>query len=146
MYRMSWLVLRRPCIESMCQSSLVNANSQNETKFEIKFLLKHYWKLDYTAAAVTRRTCEVEGGVVSERVAQRWLQSFNAGEENAKDLPRSGRAKLWDIENIRRVLEENPQKVLVGRQKNLVHLKTPYITRLRHLENHTETVDLYPMN
>ena len=41
-------------------------------------------------------------------MAQRWFQRFNTGEENTKDLPRSG--KLWDIENIRRVLEENPQK------------------------------------
>ena len=45
--------------------------------------------------------------VVSERVAQRWFQRFNTGEENTKDLPRSGRPRLWDIENIRRVLEEN---------------------------------------
>ena len=43
-------------------------------------------------------------------MAQRWFQHFNTGEENTKDLPRSGSSKLWDIENIRRVLEENPQK------------------------------------
>ena len=30
---------------------------------------------------------------------------FNTGEENTKDLPCSGRPKLCDIENIRRVLE-----------------------------------------
>ena len=30
--------------------------------------------------------------------------------KTVKDLPRSGRLKLWDIENIRRVLEENLQK------------------------------------
>ena len=78
-------------------------------------------------------------GVVSERVAQR----FNTGEENTKDLPRSRRPKLlWDIENIRRVLEENSQKVLVGHQKNLVQQNIPYIARLRHLENRTEAVDL----
>ena len=29
---------------------------------------------------------------------------------------------------------------------NLVHQKIPYIARLRHLENHTEVVDLYVMN
>ena len=43
-------------------------------------------------------------------------------------------------------LKEIPQKVLKGCQKNLVHLKILYITRLRHLENHTEAVDLYLMN
>ena len=49
-------------------------------------------------------------GVGSERVTQRWFRSFNTGEVNTKDLTRSGRPKLWDIENIRTVLEENPQK------------------------------------
>ena len=39
-------------------------------KFEIRVLLKHYWKQDYKAAAAARRICEVEDkGVVSERVA-----------------------------------------------------------------------------
>ena len=56
---------------------------------------------------------------------QRWFQSFNTGVENTKDLPRSERPKLWDIENIRRVLGENLQKVIVGSQKNLVHQKIP---------------------
>ena len=51
------------------------------TKFEIR-VLKHYWKQDYKAAAEARRICEVEGeDVVSERVAQRWFQRFNTGEE-----------------------------------------------------------------
>ena len=45
--------------------------------------------------------------VVSERVAQRWFQHFNIGEENTKDLPPSGRPRLWDIKSIHRVLEEN---------------------------------------
>ena len=80
--------------------------------------------------------------VISERVAQQWFQHFNIGEENAKDLPRSGKHKFWNIENIRGVLEENPQKILVGCQKILVHQKIPYNARLRHLQNHTEAVDV----
>ena len=80
-------------------------------------------------------------------MAQRLFQRFNTVEENIKDLPRSGRPKLWNIGNMYRVLEENPhKKVLVGWQKNLVHQNIPYITRLRHLENHTEAADLYLMN
>ena len=91
-------------------------------KFGISVLLKHYWKEDYKAAAAARRICEAQGeGVVSECVAQRWFQRFNAGEENTKDLPCSGRPKLWDTENIRRVLEV--KNVLSGCQKNLVHQK-----------------------
>ena len=40
------------------------------SKFEIRVLFKHYWKQDYNAAAVAPRMCEMEGGVVSEGVAQ----------------------------------------------------------------------------
>ena len=116
-------------------------------KYEIRVLIKHYWKQDYIAVAAARRLCEEEGeGVVSKRVAQRWFQRFNTGEKNTKDLPRSGRPKLWDIENIRWVLEENPQKSTRRHQKNLVHQKIPHMARLRHLKNHTEAVDLYLMN
>ena len=96
------------------------------TNFDVRVLLKHYWKQDYKVPAAARRLGEVEGeGVVSERVAQRQLQRFNTVEENTKDLPHSGRPKLWNIENIRTVLDENPQKVLVGCQKNLVNQKIP---------------------
>ena len=42
-------------------------------------------------------------------------------------------AEIWN---------ELRKKVLVGCQKNLMHQKIPYIARLRHLENHTEAVDL----
>ena len=91
--------------------------------------------------------CEMEGeGVISDLVAQLWFQCFNTGDENTKDLPHSGRPKLWNIENNRRVLEENPQNVLLDCQKNLVHQKLQYIARLRHLRNHTEAVDVYLMN
>ena len=69
----------------------------------------------FRAAVAARRVREVEGeGVISERVAQRWFQLFNTGEANTKDLPRSGKPELWDSENIRSVLEENPPKMLLG--------------------------------
>ena len=67
-------------------------------------------------------------------VAQRWFHRFNTGE----DLRRSGISKLRDIENIHKFLEENPQKVLVGCQKNVVHQTIPYIARFKHLKNHTK--------
>ena len=93
-------------IARMCQSSV----KMELTKFEIRVLLKYYWKQGYKVAAAARRICEVEGeGVVSERVAQRWFQRFNTGEEHIKNLTRSGRPKLWVIENIGTILEENPQ-------------------------------------
>ena len=34
------------------------------------------------------------------------------------------------------------KKVHIGHQKNFVHQKIPYIARLRHLESHTEPIDM----
>ena len=77
-------------IMSMCQWSVFNTVHKHKmkfTKFEIRVLLKHYWKQDYKSAAMSRRIYEVEGVCVgSERVAQQWFQHFNTG-ENPKDLP-----------------------------------------------------------
>ena len=39
-------------------------------------------------------------------------------------------------------LKKIRKQVLVGCRKTLVHQKITYITRLKHLENHTEAVDL----
>ena len=90
---------------------LTHNHKMELTKFEIRVLLKHYWKQDYKAAAGARSICELEReSFGSERVAQSCLQRLNTGEENNKDLPSSGRPKLWDIENICRILEENPHK------------------------------------
>ena len=106
---------------------LIHNHKMELTKFEIRVLLKQYWKQDYKAAAEARRICEVEEGVIGECVAQQWFQRFNTGEENTKNLPYSGRPKLWDIENMRRVLKENPQKSIrrlseeVGASKYTIH-------------------------
>ena len=62
-------------------------------------------------------------GVVSEHVAQRSFQCFNTGEENTKDLTRFRRSKLWHIENISRVLEENQQKSTRRLSEELCALK-----------------------
>ena len=51
--------------------SVVNIHKMELAKFEIRVLLKHYWKQDYKAAAATRRICEVEvEGVISEPMAE----------------------------------------------------------------------------
>ena len=106
-------------------------------KSDIRILLKHYWTQDYKTAAVARWICEVAGeGVVSELVAQRWFQRFNIGEDKTKYLPRSGRPKLWDNENVRRVLEENPQKSARKLSEELGDQKQPYIARLTPGESH----------
>ena len=50
------------------------------------------------------------------------------------------------IVNIRRVLEENPQKSTRSLSEELGASKVTIIARLRHLENHTVAVDLDLMN
>ena len=49
-------------ITSMCQLSVVNTQSQNET-YKVVSLLMHYWKQDYNASAVARRICKLRAGV-----------------------------------------------------------------------------------
>ena len=112
------------------------------TKFEIRVVLEHYWKQDYKTAAAARRICEVQGqGVVSEHVAR------NNREENTEDLPHSGRPKLWVIENIEFWKEICKKKKCTGRLSDeLCAAKILYIARLRHLENHIETVELNLIN
>ena len=69
---------------------LIHNHKMELKKFEIRVLLKHYWKQDYKAAAMARTLCKVEGeGAVSERMAQQWFQHFNAGEGNTTYLPHS---------------------------------------------------------
>ena len=81
-------------------------------------------------------------------MAHRWFQLFNTGEEkkNTEDLPCSGRPTLWNIETIHRDLKENPQKNTRRLAEELGASKDNIHRRLRHLENHTEAVDLYLMN
>ena len=51
---MPWLVLRilRACVS---RQLLVHNNKMDLTKFEIRVLLKHYWKQEYKAAAAAGR-------------------------------------------------------------------------------------------
>ena len=70
---MPWLVFRilQACVS---RQLLIHNHKMELTKFEIRVLLKRYWKQDYKATAAARRICEVEGeGVVTELVAQRWF-------------------------------------------------------------------------
>ena len=115
---MPWIVL--PTFRACVSRQLLIHNHKIElTKFEIRVLLKHYLEQHYRASAAARKICEVEGdGVVNERIAQRWFQRFNTGEENTKDLPHPGRSKSWDIESSGR---KSTKKVLVCCQKNLLH-------------------------
>ncbi|KAI4477349.1 hypothetical protein M0804_012735 [Polistes exclamans] len=48
--------------------------------FEIRVLLRHYWKQQFKATEVVKKICEVEGkDVVSVRTAQKLFKKFNEG-------------------------------------------------------------------
>ena len=126
----------------------IHSHKMDLKKFEIRVFLKHYWKQDYKAAAAAAwRMCQVEGeGVVSEHVAQRWFQRSNTAEENTKIYHVLEDANYGILRIYAEFWKKIHKKLLVGCQKNLVHQKVPYIARLRHLENHTEAVDLSLVN
>ena len=86
------MMILRACV---IRQLLIHNHKMELTTFEVRVLLKHYWKQDYKAAAAARKIREVEAeGVVSEHAAQRWFQCLNTGGENTKDLSRSGRPQL----------------------------------------------------
>ena len=68
----------------MSRQLLINYHKMELIEFQIRILQKHYWKQDYKAAvAAAPRICEGEGeGVISERVAPRWFERLNTGEES----------------------------------------------------------------
>ena len=65
-------------------------------------------------------------------------------EKKKQDLSRSGRPELWDIENIRSGFQENPKKILVRGQENLMDQNMSYIARLVYFENHTVPHEFIP--
>jgi hypothetical protein len=44
-------------------------------KYEVRVLIKHYWKQNYKAAAGAKKICDVEfEGAMNERTVQRWFK------------------------------------------------------------------------
>jgi hypothetical protein len=60
-------------------------------KYEVRVLLRHYWKQNYNAVAVAKKICDVEDeGVVNERTAQKWFKWFVSGNLILEDEQRLG--------------------------------------------------------
>jgi hypothetical protein len=58
-------------------------------KYEVRVLLRHYWKQNYKAAAAVKKR-DLEGeGAVNERTAQRWFKQFGSGNLSLEDDQRS---------------------------------------------------------
>ena len=52
------------------------------TKFELRVLLRHYWRKNMDAKVVAKEICNVKGeeGTVAPRTAQKWSKRFNEGD------------------------------------------------------------------
>jgi hypothetical protein len=75
-------------------------------KYEVRVLLRHYWKQNYKAY---QKKCDVEGeGAVNERTAQRWFKQFASGNLSLKHEQRPGRPRIWGSEATKEAAEQQP--------------------------------------
>jgi transposase len=78
-------------------------------KYEIRVLLRIFWKKRLTARAAAKEISDVEGhGTVSTRTAQRWFKRFDEGRTDLEDSARSGGSLELDSEALRETVEANP--------------------------------------
>jgi hypothetical protein len=78
-------------------------------KYEVRVLLRHYWKQNYKAVAAAKYICDVEGeGAVNERTAQRWFKSFASGNLSSEDEQHPRGPRIWDIEATKEAAEQQP--------------------------------------
>lgn len=100
-------------------------------KFEIRVLLRHYWKQGFNATAATKKIWEVEGdNVVSDRTARNWFKRFNDCDIDLGDNARAGRPTTVDSEAIREAVESNPSK---STRRLSAELDIPQTSVVRHL-------------
>ncbi|CAF4060430.1 unnamed protein product [Rotaria magnacalcarata] len=65
--------------------------------FEIRVLLRHYWKKGLSARAAAAEIREVESeGTIGKTAAIKWFKRFEDGDLDFKDKPRSGRPSILD--------------------------------------------------
>jgi transposase len=77
-------------------------------KYEVRVLLRHYWKQNYKAAAGGKKS-DFEGeGAVNECTAQRWFKRFASGNLSLENEQRPGRPRIWDTEATREAAEQRP--------------------------------------
>jgi transposase len=77
--------------------------------YEVRVLLRHYWKQNHKAAAAEKIICEVEGeGAVNECTAHRWFKRFASGNLSLEDEQRPGRPRFWDSEATTEAAEQQP--------------------------------------
>jgi histone-lysine N-methyltransferase SETMAR len=101
------------------------------SKYEIRVLLRHYWKQGHKAAAAARKICEVEGDVsLKVRTAQFWFQRFNGGNTSLEDEERSGRPTVLRLDDLRAAVEDDPA---TSTRKLSADLGVSHMSVARHL-------------
>lgn len=81
----------------------------SELNFEIRVILRHYWKQGYKATEAARKICDVEGdGTVEIRAAQIWFKKFKNGDTSLEDKPHCGRPFSINPEAVREAVEADP--------------------------------------
>ena len=99
--------------------------------YEIRILLRHYWKQQFKAAEAAKKICKVEGeDVLSIRTAQKWFKKFNEGHTDLRDDPRSGRPITVNTEAIREAVEAKSSTSI---RRLSAELDIPQTSVFRHL-------------
>ena len=79
------------------------------TNFQLRVLLRHYWRKNLDAKAAAKAICDVEGeGTVAPRTAQKGFKRFNEGDLDLEDRPRSGRPTVLDEGDLQAALDVEP--------------------------------------
>jgi [histone H3]-lysine36 N-dimethyltransferase SETMAR len=100
-------------------------------RFQIRVLLRHYWRQHFLAVDAAKKICQVEGeAIVSIRTAQKWFNRFNEGCTNFKDESRSGRPTIVDSEALLNAVEANPS---TSSRRLSAELDIPQTSVVRHL-------------
>jgi transposase len=98
-------------------------------KYEVRVLLRHYWKQNYShGSSKNKKKCDVEGrGAVNEHTAQRWFKQFASGNLSLEDEQRPGRPRIWDSEATKEGAEQQLSTSMcrlsdtLGRSKGTIH-------------------------
>ena len=99
--------------------------------YEIRVLLRHYWRQHFKAIDAAKKICQVEGErTVSVCTAQKWFKRFNEGHTNLNDEPRSGRPKTVDSEALLNAVEATPSTSI---RRLSAELCIPQTSVFRHL-------------
>jgi hypothetical protein len=113
-------------------------------KYEVRVLLRHYWKQNYKAAPAENK-CDVEGeGAVNERTAQRWFKSFASDNLSSEDEQRPGRPRIWDSEATREAAEQQPSTSMRRLSDTLGPSKSYYSSPPNSSRNNLQSCRVVP--